>query len=495
MTTRRLHTPRLACLLGTIMTATACAHAADPEYRGTWLTTTANDAIATPADSAATMQRLREIGLNTVYVETWKNGYTQFPSDTLEAVVGVDRRPALVPQDPSDPPQRHARPGRDLLQETLIQAHRNGLIYIAWFEYGFMAAYKDTDNHLRRMKPDWLTQTRDGELVSDQNPFVWMNPLKPEVQDFLLNLVLEAVEKYDLDGVQLDDRIALPVTMGYDPYTTQLYAQEHGGRLPPDDPRDPAWVQWRADKVTEFAERFYRTLKEARPNLIVSISPAIYPWSLENYCCDWPRWAARGWMEEYVPQCYRRDYESFEPTWLQQLEHIGDRREDLIAGIRIVGVGPDTTWPDMKKKLDLVRRTGGGGHCHWFSRGVLEVYPDEITAYYDVAGQGRSPHPTRGLQWRPAPIVLHEAEPGHWRAEDVPAGAYRLIEQRGDVWTVARRLETGGGPFEHRPEGEVDGVELLVDRREATPPRHIRSSASRPEVKVPAHHSPATGSE
>jgi uncharacterized lipoprotein YddW (UPF0748 family) len=46
------------------------------EVRGTWLTTTANDAIATPARTAATMRRLREIGINTVYVEVWKNGYT-----------------------------------------------------------------------------------------------------------------------------------------------------------------------------------------------------------------------------------------------------------------------------------------------------------------------------------------------------------------------------------------------------------------------------------
>src|SRR5215211_4685771 len=55
-----------------------------PEVRGTWLTTTANDALATPAKTAETMKRLREIGLNTVYVECWKNGYTEFPSATLE---------------------------------------------------------------------------------------------------------------------------------------------------------------------------------------------------------------------------------------------------------------------------------------------------------------------------------------------------------------------------------------------------------------------------
>ena len=53
------------------------------EVRGTWLTTTANDAIATPEKTATTMKRLHDIGLNTVYVECWKNGYTEFPSEVM----------------------------------------------------------------------------------------------------------------------------------------------------------------------------------------------------------------------------------------------------------------------------------------------------------------------------------------------------------------------------------------------------------------------------
>ena len=70
----------------TLMTLALVARtviAAPPELRATWLTTTANGAIATPENTDQTMRRLREIGLNTVYVECWKNGYTEFPSATL----------------------------------------------------------------------------------------------------------------------------------------------------------------------------------------------------------------------------------------------------------------------------------------------------------------------------------------------------------------------------------------------------------------------------
>lgn len=38
------------------------------------------------------------------------------------------------------------------MQESLIGARRNGLLYIAWFEYGFMAAHRTSMNRLRTQK-------------------------------------------------------------------------------------------------------------------------------------------------------------------------------------------------------------------------------------------------------------------------------------------------------------------------------------------------------
>ncbi|MBS0198613.1 MAG: family 10 glycosylhydrolase [Planctomycetes bacterium] len=381
------------------------ASAAPPaEVRGTWVTTTANDAIATPQNTASTMSRLKDIGINTVYVEVWKNGYTQFPSKVLERVIGVDRRPALMPMDPSDAPDRVKSAGRDLLGETLAQAHKNDLTYIAWFEYGFMAAHKSTDNHLRRMKPDWLSRDIKGNEVAP-NGFVWMNPLHPEARRFLLDIVLEAVNNYDLDGIQLDDRIVWPyITMGYDEYTRKIYAQEHAGKQPPDDHTDPEWMRWRADKINEFARHFVEEVHKAKPNLIVSLSPAVYPWCYEHYLLEWPKWAA--WekdpksptrWDEFIPQCYRFNYPAFEQTWNEQVRFMNElgngRVKDLVAGIRVVGEGPNATWDEVRQSIELVRKTGGGGHVLWFSKGVLDAYPTELKAFYDVAGQGPAANP------------------------------------------------------------------------------------------------------
>ena len=440
------------------------------ELRGTWLTTTANAAIATPAASATTMQRLREIGLNTVYVESWKNGYTQFPSQVLERTIGVAQRPGTARQDPSEgsPPA-----ARDLLEETLIEAHRQGLNYIAWFEYGFMAAHGSTMNHLRRLKPEWLSRDREGREVAP-NGFVWMNPLRPEVRRFLLDLTLEAIGRYDLDGVQFDDRIVWPyVTMGYDEYTRAAYAAEHGGRQPPDDAREPSWMRWRADKLNALAQDFATRLRAALPGRVLSLSPAVYPWSYEHYLLEWPAWArwpqAARWTE-FVPQAYRLSLPAFQATWREQVQALqaggAYRPRELIAGIRLVGEGRDSSWEQLRGSIELTRQLGNGGHVLWFSRGVLENFATELSALYAQGGAARSPFFPAGWRQRSRPLQARDGQ--RWAVPAAPAGRYRVIGHDGQRWHYLQDLALPGST-EVQLSARWRAAELLVDRRGEQP--------------------------
>ena len=202
--------------------------------------------------------------------------------------------------------------------------------------------------------------------------------------------MLEAIKKYDLDGVQLDDRIVWPyVTMGYDDFTRGVYAAEHHGQQPPADARDPAWMRWRADKLNALAAEFVAELRAAKPGLTVSMSPAVYPWSYEHYLLEWPQWArwpAEQRFTELVPQAYRHSYAAFEATWLQQIAALraagAYRPRELLAGIRIVGDGADSSWAQLRESIALTRREGNGGHVLWFSRGVLDVFANELKAFY-----------------------------------------------------------------------------------------------------------------
>lgn len=340
------------------------------------MTTTANDALASRANIAASMKRLKQTGINTVYVEVWKNGYTQYPSAVLKKTVGVDRHPGL-------------KGSRDLLNEVVTEAHRNRLACVAWFEYGFMAAHDGTDNELLRKFPHWMTRTRDGKLISSQNPFVWMNPMRPEPQQLLLDLIYEVVRRYPVDGIQLDDRIAWPTSMGYDDYTVEAYAAETG-TLPPDNAKDPRWVQWRSNRVTQFAKRLHDEMAKLAPELIVSISPAVYPWSKENYACDWPEWLNRGWMTEFIPQVYRPSAAAFESEWKHQKTFAPNAGNRLLAGIMVESEGKPIAWSELKQKLDGVE-----GHVLWFSRAVLGTHAKQLEGYYATRGPANNPHKRR----------------------------------------------------------------------------------------------------
>jgi uncharacterized lipoprotein YddW (UPF0748 family) len=353
---------------------------ADAEVRGTWVTTTANTALATPEATAATMQRLREIGLNTVYIECWKNGHSEWPSEVMRRLIGVPLKVNGAP----------ASLQRDLLKEAVTEARRNDLRAVAWLEYGFMAASADTRNELLALgeSEGWITRTRDGKMIGDQNRFAWMNPLHPVPQQLLIDLSLEIVRNYPVDGVQLDDRIAMPVEMGYDDYTRALYLKETGLALP-DNPRDTAFVRWRADKITAFARRYAAALRAERPDLLISASPAPFPWSYDNYCCDWPAWArfegTERW-DEFVVQNYRADFPRTRASIAEGLPLIGGRRGNLFAGIRVVGEGPDITVEDLLASIRFARESGLGGHVLWFSRGVLEVHPVSLRKFYSNTG-------------------------------------------------------------------------------------------------------------
>jgi len=85
-------------------------------------------------------------------------------------------------------------------------------------------------------------------LIEGKHDRVWLNPFRPEVQQFIQDLILEIVSKYDIDGIQFDDHFGLP-SEGYDAFTVGQYMQEHAGKRPPDNPQNSKWLRWRLTKL------------------------------------------------------------------------------------------------------------------------------------------------------------------------------------------------------------------------------------------------------
>jgi len=440
------------------------ADGAPPEVRGTWLTTTGVDHILSGNNTAAVMADLRSIGLNTVYVETWKNGYTNFPSSRLAGVTGgVDRSPSLGST-------------RDLVEETLIQAHRQQMAYVGWFEYGlaaqFVGAGGSPSNPLARYMRDrgWLLQNQSGQYADSTNGFAWMNPAVPEVRQFLIDVTLEAVNRYDLDGIQFDDRLAWPVQFGFDATTLALYTQQTG-RPAPTSPTNSQFSQWRRDKVTEFATELYSAVKTARPDLLVSVSPSITTFSTTNYNANWPSWQSQGLFDEFAVQAYRDSLSAFNSIVEAQVAPFEpDDLDKLVVGLRINGSGPSTPYADLQAMIERTRTEGAAGHSLWYSAGARDLYGAQLRDFYDVANQGDAPQPMFPEGHRPAPILAAAApsQPGTWFVEIETSGRYRVVARIGARWTEVSAVSLTSGWHELSVAGATQ-VELLADRRPFSP--------------------------
>lgn len=266
------------------------------EIRGVWMTNNDLPMLENRTKVRNAMAQLRALNFNTIYPVVWNSGYVNYPSQVAQKY-GIQ------------PFVRKGSDGHDILLDLINQAHAQRLLVIPWFEFGFMVPQT---SELATQHPDWLTQTRSGELVSSgpAGEVAWLNPMHPEVQRFFIELLTEVVNNYDLDGIQFDDNLGLPREFGYDSYTKALYQRETG-RSVPSNPADGAWVKWRADQITEVVQRFNQVLKSRKPKAIFSISPNYYDHAYKLTLQDWLNWVRQGFVDEVIMQVYRSDLNSF----------------------------------------------------------------------------------------------------------------------------------------------------------------------------------------
>ena len=326
------------------------------KIRGVWLTTAASDVLESKQNIKKAMQLLAEAGFNTVFPVVWNNGYTLYPSAVLNKNFGIEIFPPYT--------------GRDILAEVIEEATPLKLEVIPWFEFGFIAAYKQDGGHIIKEKPEWAGKNKDNQLLT-KNDFVWMNSLDPEVQDFLLGLFLEVARNYQIAGVQGDDRLpAMPSEGGYDQKTKKLYRSQFG-EDPPLDFKTPSWLRWRANILNDFLAKLYREVKNINPNLIVSISPSPYPFGFNEYLQDVPTWISREIVDLVHPQLYRRDLNEYKVLVDDVVDRFKQENLSKISpGILIRSgdyqITPDTLWQSLRHN----RRSGIRGEVLFFFEGL-----------------------------------------------------------------------------------------------------------------------------
>ena len=329
------------------------------QTRGVWITNTDSKVLRKKQSIAEAMEFLALTGFNVVFPVVWNKAVTLYPSQVMRSRFDVEIDPQYQ--------------GRDPLAEVIGEAHSFGIKVIPWFEYGFASSYNLNGGPLLAKKPEWAARDYSGNLLN-KNGFEWMNALDPQVQEFLLSLVLEVVKNYNVDGIQGDDRMpALPCEGGYDLLTVERYRKTFN-QNPPPNPKDRQWLQWRADILTDFLARLYQEVKAINPNLLVSMAPNIYDWGLKEYLQDSQAWLKRGLVDLIHPQIYRRDFESYRRIVDRLLteqftaEHLPKLAPGILLKLGSYRISPDY----LLQAIEYNRYRGIQGEVFFFYEGLRE---------------------------------------------------------------------------------------------------------------------------
>ena len=112
-------------------------------------------------------------------------------------------------------------PDYDPLAYVIEQAHERGIAVHAWIDAGPMS-FNGEPGPVLVEHPEWAMMGPEGQQIN------WLNYTRPDVRQFISDLVLELVTNYDVDGIHFDYTRYPRSQFGFDPYSADLFAEEYG---------------------------------------------------------------------------------------------------------------------------------------------------------------------------------------------------------------------------------------------------------------------------
>ncbi|BCJ40166.1 glycosyl hydrolase [Actinoplanes ianthinogenes] len=274
-------------------------------------------------------------------------------------------------------------PGWDPMAFMVAEAHARGLEFHAWFNpyrgtqpapgggSGTDAA-KLAPNHPLRLHPQWRIAYPTGK-----NGRFYFDPGIPEARKFVEDSMLEAVQKYDVDGVHFDDFFYPYPEEGQDFPDGASYKKYGLGKSKAD---------WRRENVNTLVREMHERLQQLKPWVKFGISP-FGIWrnkssdsggsatnGLESYdaiYADTRKWVREGWLDYIVPQLYwtigfdKADYTKALPWWVQTVK---GTKVQLYIGMADYRVGEKGDWSDpgmLDREMALNRKYGVQGEIHF----------------------------------------------------------------------------------------------------------------------------------
>ena len=303
---REIMIPLLVLTFGWVVSAKGQSNAATPKYefRAVWVATVVN--IDWPSTKELTtgeqkqefielLDFYQELNFNAVIVQIRAAGdafYASAYEPWSKYLTGEEGRPPEPYYDP--------------LEWMIAEAHERGYEFHAWFNPYRATFDKDTlalaPNHAFNTHRDWMVE---------YGKRFYFNPGLPAVRRYTTNVIMEVVNKYDIDGVHFDDYF-YPYKVKEQVFADSLTYALHGiGK---------DIESWRRASVDSLVKNVSDSIRAVKPWVQFGISP-FGVWrnasvdslgsntragqtTFDDLYADPLKWMEYQWIDNVIPQLY-----------------------------------------------------------------------------------------------------------------------------------------------------------------------------------------------
>ncbi len=373
-------------------------------------------------------------GLNSVVVQVRPTADTFWPSD-------------LEPWSRYLTGEPGGDPGYDPLQFAVREAHARNLEFHAWFN-----PYRVSMNADRTALAPDSPALQHPEWVVEYGGKLYYNPGLPEVRAHVEDVIMEAVERYDVDAVHFDDYFYPYPVAGREFPDADTFAEHGAGFADRGD--------WRRNNTDLLVSELDERIHAAKPWVKFGVSPfAVWrnagtdpegsattagAQTYDDLYADTRRWVREEWLDYIAPQVYWNigfapaDYGALVPWWSEQ---VAGTDVQLYIGQATYKVGTSTQSPVWSDPAEMSRHlTFNRDHPQvdgdiYFS--AKDVRANRL-GHMDMVEAEHYAHPalipvTAGVPGRaPRPVVLQGAERGDegvtltWRGQGSSYALYRV---------------------------------------------------------------------
>ncbi|XP_069132666.1 glycosyl hydrolase YngK-like [Argopecten irradians] len=431
------------------------------EFRGVWVATVANiDWPSTPhltpsqqrQELTSMLDKFQELNFNAVILQIRTSGDAFYQSS-------LEPWSSYLTGKQGDAPN----PIYDPLSFAIEEAHQRNMQLHAWFN-----PYRARAGSTRRsdLAPNHVCRRFSG-ACHEYGHNLWMDPGDPDVQNFTLRVFMDVVERYDVDGIHMDDYFYPYPVSGEDFPDTVTY-RLHGGTM--------SLADWRRDNINKFIRNLSEGIKTKKPFVAFGISPfgiwkpghpshVVGLNAYDEIYADSRKWLENGWVDYFTPQLYwkidppAQSYTALLDWWTQQ----NSRKRHIYSGNAVSNI-VTKSWPitEIKRQVreSRLRRPKLSLGNVFFNAKYFIRNTDGISGMFKVDLYS-SPSIVPEMTWLnktwtlPTPEnVLASGTSATWTANDSPAiRSWAMYKTYAEGWLLVKVLNRHVTSVDHLERG------------------------------------------